>query len=69
MEDSFKCCTQILHYLEKLCKESLEGSMASMSTHCDLIKYLYGGLGIKGELLSRYLMFYGSVCNITNRHT
>ena len=22
-----------------------------------------GGLGIKGELLSRYLMFYGSVCN------
>ena len=24
-----------------------------------------GGLGIKGELLSRYLMFYGSVCNNT----
>ena len=38
-------------------------------THCDLVKYLYGGLGIKGELLSRYLMFYGSVCNSTNRHT
>ena len=24
--------------------------------HCDLVKYLYGGLGIKGEILSRYLM-------------
>ena len=38
-------------------------------TYCDLFKYLYGGLGIKGELLSRYLMIYGSVCNSTNRHT
>ena len=37
-------------------------------THCHLVKYLYGGLGIKGEFLSRYLMFYGSVCNSTNRH-
>ena len=27
-----------------------------------------GGLGIKGELLSRYLMFYGSVCNNTKTY-
>ena len=56
-------------YTTRNCVRKVWNVHVAWRTNCDLVKYLYGGLGIKGKLLSRYLMFYGSVCNSTNRHT